>query len=167
MAPQHELEVDPHLAPRDKLEEIIAWLRSPSAPRTHAEVERAIHEQSWELLRAAEQGFLDDRFARELENAAQLPAEPGVKVRVRQRWIEGEFGRVIHRRLGYARAGQGAVLPADQELNLPKEMYSLEVRHRAGFEAQRSCLRVHCHGALQRHRRELRGAVRVPLQHCQ
>ncbi len=40
--------------------------------------------------------------------------------------------------LGYVRAGQATMFPLDRELNLPKESYSLEVRQRVAFKAQRS-----------------------------
>lgn len=139
MEPQTEREIDYYSEPREKLEEIIAWLRSPEGAMTHADVERGIRQRSWELLRAIEQGFLDGRFARELAQAQVASVEPDVKVRVRERFIEGEFGRVTHRRLGYAREGQDADFPADRELNLPHDIYSLEVRQRTAFEAQRGC----------------------------
>jgi hypothetical protein len=139
MKPQNQSEVDTFFESRCKLEEIIAWLQSSGAPMTHADVERGIRDRSWELLRSVEQGFLDQRFERELAQAATVPTQAGVTVRVRERRIEGEFGRVTHRRLGYARAGQPSELPADAELNLPAELYSLEVRQRAAFEAQHSC----------------------------
>ena len=103
MQAQTQLKIDHYSEPREKLEEIIGWLQSTEGPRTHADVERGIRDRSWELLRATEQSFLDARFDRERMQAETVPVESGVTVRVRERFIEGEFGRVTHRRLGYAR----------------------------------------------------------------
>lgn len=139
MQAQTQLGIDHYSEPREKLEEIIGWLQSSDGPRTHADVERGIRDRSWELLRATEQAFLEERFDAERMLAASVPVESGVKVRVRERLIEGEFGRVTHRRLGYARAGHQTEFPADRDLNLPKEMFGLEVRQRTAFEAQRGC----------------------------
>ncbi len=122
----------------DMFEQMLNWIQSETGGKSHAEMERALRERGFELLRVMYQAWLDRRSMQERQQAAEQPRESGVGVRSRGRDIECDFGSVRLNRLGYTRAGQGTEFPLDRELNLPDELYSLEVRQRVAFEAQRS-----------------------------
>lgn len=54
-------------------------------------------------------------------------------------YAQTSFGRTRLSRLGYTRDGKPTEFPLDNELNLPRELYSLELRQVVALEAQRGC----------------------------
>ena len=133
------LEVDFFSEAREQFGQAIAWLNSPNCPKAHSELERQLLDRGMELLRALLQGQLNRLSDRERQQVPSRTPEPGVQVRTRARDIESDFGRVTLGRLGYTRKGRDAEFPLDRELNLPEELYSLQVRQRVGIESQRGC----------------------------
>jgi hypothetical protein len=138
MQPQRVFEIDHFRSTLVLFEQMIRWLRAETGSTTHCQMERALRERGFELMRVMYQGWLDQRSFEERQQAAGQSPEPGVEVRGFGRNIECDFGRVRLSRLGYQRAGQATEFPLDRELNLPDESYSFEVRQRVAFEAQRS-----------------------------
>ena len=137
MQTQRVFEVDYFRSALGLFEQMMGWLRSETGSMTHCEMERVLRARGFELMRVMYQGWLDQRSSQERQQAARETREPGVEVRGWGRNIECEFGRVRLNRLGYKHPGQATVFPLDRELNLPDESYSLEVRRRVAFEAQR------------------------------
>lgn len=138
MQSQSALDFDFFRSTFDMFEEMMGWIQSETGGRSHAEMERALRKRGFELMRVMYQAWLDWRSMLEKRQQAVGVAEADVAVRSRGRDIEGDFGSVRLNRLGYTRPGQATVFPLDRELNLPDEVFSLEVRQRVAFEAQRS-----------------------------
>jgi hypothetical protein len=138
MQTQSPLDFDFFRASFDMFEQMLGWIQSETGGKSHSEMERALRERGFELMRVMYQAWLDRRSMQERQRAAVQVPESGVKVRSRGRDIECDFGSVRLNRLGYKRAGQATDFPLDRELNLADELYSLEVRQRVAFEAQRS-----------------------------
>ena len=113
------------------------WLESGEARRTHSEVERELRTQGEVLMRRMLQGHLDLRAEEEKRRYEAEGRQPDVQVRTRPRQLETGFGRVKVARLGHKVDGAPAVFPFERELNLPPEIYSLEVRQFTAIEAQR------------------------------
>lgn len=137
MQAQPTAEIDCFAAARAYFERTLQWLESGEARCTHSEVERELRRQGEVLMRAMLQGHLDLRAAEEKRHYQAEPRDPEVRVRTRPRHLETGFGRVKVARLGHKVDGAPAVFPLDRELNLPPEIYSLEVRQIAAVEAQR------------------------------
>jgi hypothetical protein len=137
MQTQCSTAVDHFRSVLELFEQMMGWLRSETGSMTHSEMERGLRQRGFELMRVMYQGWLDQRSLQERLEAARKVAEPDVEVRGWGRNIECDFGRVRLRRLGYKSPGRATVFPLDRELNLPDESYSLEVRQRVAFEAQR------------------------------
>jgi hypothetical protein len=137
MQAQPTAEIDYFAAARAYFERTLQWLESGQARCTHSEVERELRRQGEVLMRAMLQGHLDLRAAEEKRHYQAEPRDPEVRVRTRPRHLETGFGRVKVARLGHKVDGAPAVFPLDRELNLPPEIYSLEVRQIAAVEAQR------------------------------
>jgi hypothetical protein len=138
MQPQCALGIDHFRNTIVLFEQMMQWLRQETGSATHSQMERALRDRGFELMRVMYQGWLDQRSFEERRQAAGQSREAGVEVRPFGRNIECDFGRVRLSRLGHQRAGQTTIFPLDRELNLPEELYSLEVRQRVAFEAQRS-----------------------------
>ena len=107
---------------------------------TESDLERELNRRGKELMRQLLQGHLKSRGPGE----AAGPVEDSDAVeRSEQRWHEREvettFGTVEVERIGYASEGCESLHPLDGSLNLPPELYSLEVRRQiAESEASRS-----------------------------
>ena len=130
-------ERDPFRAPREYLEETLAWLAGPNAPTEHSELEGGLKVRGDELLRLAYQAYLDQLSAAERKDAAQGDKPDGVTVRSRTRQLESIFGRVRFRRLALKAEGTPARYPLDERLNLPADVYSHPLRRRTADEARR------------------------------
>jgi hypothetical protein len=115
---------DPFQAARDKFEAMLAWLRGPDGPVDHSAAEQGLDERGKEILRQAEQDWLDELFAAEKREATRMPEPGGTTVRGRSRQLEGLFGRVVVWRLGYTDGKRATRFPLDARLNLPDEVYS-------------------------------------------
>src|SRR5438034_2267739 len=61
--------------------------------------------------------------------------EERVQQRLHERGLETVFGEVRIERAGYVAKGMESLHPMDADLNLPKELYSHEVRRRVGWTA--------------------------------
>jgi hypothetical protein len=138
MQTQSPLDFDFFRTTSDMFEQMLGWIQSETGGKSHSEMERALRERGFELMRVMYQAWLDRRSMQERRQAAVQAPESGVRVRGRGRDIECDFGSVRLNRLGYKRTGQATDFPLDRELNLADELYSLEVRQRIAFEAQRS-----------------------------
>jgi hypothetical protein len=116
---------------------IVGWLGSDDVPPTAADIERAIAERGRELMRQLMQARFEVLHAQECVELARYGAPEGVGVRARKRHLETEFGRIRLWRNGWTEAGSTqARFPLDQQLNLPKKLYSHPLRERAADEAR-------------------------------
>lgn len=130
-------ERDPFLSARDTFASIVETLSS-AEPATHADTERDVMVQGTELMRQLVQARFDLLFVRERAYWKGKAREPGVKVRVRDRQLEGQFGRVVVWRYGIKGPDDSAArFPMDEQLNLPADLYSHPLRERAADEVRR------------------------------
>jgi hypothetical protein len=112
---------------------LVGELQSAEAQAmTHGELERELEAKGRELLRALLQAHLDTRGpGAASEPVVDAQGEPRPSERLHERGLETVFGKVEVRRLGYGAPGTDSLHPLDAELNLPQELYSHELRHRA------------------------------------
>jgi len=139
MESQPIAEVDFFTGARAYFEQMLCWLKSEEAMLTESQVERELREKAEVLMLRMLQGHLDMRSAQEVEQWQLAPRDADVETRSRTRRIETSFGRAKLKRLGHKRVGKPAVFPLDQQLNLPPELYSLQLRQVVALEAQRGC----------------------------
>lgn len=127
----------PFSVAEEKFAELGVHLRSLEAQKmTHSEVERDLEERGRELLRALFQAHLDTRGLGEAnEPVVDASGEERTSKRLHERGLATVFGKVEVRRLGYGAEGADSLHPLDGELNLPRELYSHELRRRAAEEA--------------------------------
>lgn len=128
---------EPFAAARETFGDIEAFLGSKEACNlTHSELERELEKRSRELMRQLLQAHMDVRGPGEA--AGPVKGSDGVardQERVHDRGLETIFGEVRVERAGYGAEGTDSLHPLDAELNLPKELYSHEVRRRAAWQA--------------------------------
>ena len=119
-----------------KFAELVAHLQSgETQSMTHSELERELEEKGRELLRTLLQEHLDTRGPGEAsEPVVDAEGEQRKVKRLHERSLATVFGKVEVRRLGYGAAGADSLHPLDGELNLPRELYSHELRRRAAEE---------------------------------
>ena len=119
-----------------KFAELVGRLQSAQAQRmTHSELERELEEKGRELLRTLLQAHLDTRGSGEAsEPVVDASGEERKTKRLHERDLATVFGTVEVRRLGYGAEGADSLHPLDGELNLPRELYSHELRRRAAEE---------------------------------
>jgi hypothetical protein len=115
---------DPFQAARNKFEAMLAWLQGPDGPVDHSAAEEGLDKRGKEILRQAEQDWLDTLFTEEKREVAATPPPEGTTVRRHGRQLEGIFGRVVVWRLGYTDGKHATRFPLDGRLNLPEEVYS-------------------------------------------
>lgn len=104
-----------------------------------SQLEKELEKRGRELMRTLLQEYLDKR-------SPGTSSEPvldvdGIRRTERpgqERKIETVFGRVNLNRTGYADQGRGSLHPLDGELNLPPDLYSLELQHRVAEEAAKN-----------------------------
>ncbi len=124
---------------RDELESIIAVLRSGEAGQmSHSDVERLVHERGHDLLRKLFQAHVDSRGPGEA--AATVRGADGVErdqQRFHERGLTTIFGEIRIKRFGYGAEGVDSLHPLDAELNLPRELYSFELRRSAAVEVSK------------------------------
>jgi hypothetical protein len=128
---------DRYSVAREELEAVISFLKSGEAERlTASELEGAIRDRSWDLLRQLLQAHIDSRGKGEA--AAPIVDAKGVErtatPREHQRTLTTIFGDVSVARLGYGAEGQESLHPLDAELNLPAEQHSFGLRRLAAVE---------------------------------
>lgn len=128
---------DHYSVAREELEAVISFLQSGEAERlTASELEGAIRERSWDLLRQLLQAHIESRGSGEA--AAPVIDADGVERRAppreHQRTLTTIFGDVSVARLGYGGEGRKSLHPLDAELNLPAELHSFGLRRLAAVE---------------------------------
>jgi hypothetical protein len=130
---------EPFERSRRSFEEVVDFAASAEAGgMTESELERELEERVRELKRQVLQDHLDRREGGAAAEAVR-DAE-GVErrsVREHERTLVTTFGPVRVSRFGYGGAGLESLHPLDGALNLPAEIYSLELRRRVGREAAR------------------------------
>jgi len=119
--------------------EIVEFAGSQKARgMTESELEREFERRVQELKRQLLQDHLDHRQGgASLEPVRDCKGQLLSEVREHQRTLLTTFGKVEVQRFGYAGEGRQSLHPLDGELNLPLEMYSLELRRRVAREATR------------------------------
>lgn len=130
---------DPFGMARDDLESIIALLRSAEAGQmSHSDLERLVRKRSHELMRKLLQAHIDSRGPGEA--AGTVRGADGVErdqERFHERGLATIFGQIGVKRLGYGAEGADSLHPLDAELNLPREVYSFELRRTAAVEVSK------------------------------
>lgn len=116
---------------------LVKFLKSGEAVElTESQLERTLEQRIRELARELLQAHLDSRGPGEADG--EVRGADGVvrdRPRVHERGVESVFGEVQTSRLGYGAEGAASLHPLDAELNLPEELYSLEVRRRVAEDA--------------------------------
>lgn len=130
------LDGDCYVPARESFDALVAWLRGPGATLDHSALEEGLDARGEELKRRLCQGWLDERSHAEQREHARTSSPEGMNVRSYTRQIENNFGRVSLRRLGHEAPGQRASFPLDQQLNLPRDLYSHPLRRRVVEEAR-------------------------------
>lgn len=131
------LERDPFTAAARQFGGMVDFLKSGDAGRlTEPELERSLVPQLRELARRLIQAHLELRVPGEAAGAVcGTDGVPREQARLHERQVGTIYGRVEVSRLGYGAASRESLHPLDAELNLPEELHSLEVRHRAAEQA--------------------------------
>lgn len=130
------LAASPFSAAEAQFAGIMAHLESAEAQAmTHSELERKLAEEGRELMRRLLQAHLETRSP----GAASAPVvdaegQERKSQRLHERDLATVFGKVEVRRVGYGAEGAESLHPLDGELNLPRELYSHELRRRAAEE---------------------------------
>jgi hypothetical protein len=119
---------------------LVGFAESEQAHRmSHSDLERELAQRAKELMRKLLQEHIDSRGPGE----AAIPVrgqdgEERTRLRLHKRNLESLFGTVIVRRMGYGQEGLTSLHPLDADLNLPEELYSLEMRRQVALEAERN-----------------------------
>jgi hypothetical protein len=130
----------PYAKGRQYFERIVSFLDSKEGSEMElSELERELKKRSLELMRQLLQEHVDRR-------SPGLCVEPVVgadgverfRVRPQERKIETVFGTVEENRAGYGHEGVCSLHPLDADLNLPPELYSLEMRRLVAIEAAKN-----------------------------
>jgi hypothetical protein len=125
---------------RQYFENIVSFLDSREGSEMDlSQLERELKKRGLELMRQLLQEHLDSRSP----GQCVLPVigADGVerlRIRSQERKIETIFGTVEERRAGYGHEGVNSLHPLDAELNLPPELYSLEMQHRVAEETAKN-----------------------------
>ena len=124
---------------REGFAEIEEWLAGPAAAGLgHAELEEQLDARGRELLRRLYQDHLDLRAAREQRRTPVRGADGITRTRAEtghSRLLATIFGQVTVTRIGYRAPGARIVYPADEQLSLPADRYSMGLRELAAIEA--------------------------------
>lgn len=126
----------PFRAAEEKFAGMMADLESAQAQAmTHSELERKLAEDGRELMRLLLQAHLETRSpGAASEPVVDAEGQERKTQRLHERDLATVFGKVQVRRLGYGAEGAESLHPLDGELNLPRELYSHELRRRAAEE---------------------------------
>lgn len=104
-----------------------------------AELERQLGQRGKDLMRQILQEHIDSRGKGEAATPVRdKDGELRPRLRLHKKNIETPFGTVEARRIGYGQQGLASLHPLDADLNLPDELYSLEIRRRVALEAARN-----------------------------
>ena len=140
MQPHDAAPVNPFAASQMLFEALIVSLSADSAlAKDHADLERTLKRDGFELLRQLFQDHLDLRSLREEALPGILGTDQVLRTHRRdaERGLETIFGTVNVNRLAYGAHDHQSLHPMDAVLNLPKDSFSLGVRrHVAEATAQ-------------------------------
>jgi hypothetical protein len=118
---------------------MVRWACGPDAAGLdHTGLEKEASRMGREAVRLLIQAHMDLRSAREERLAGVTAADGSARTRAekgRTRPLATVAGPVTVTRFGYRAPGVPAVYPADEQLSLPAEKYSLGLRELAGIEA--------------------------------
>ena len=104
-----------------------------------SDLERELTQRAKELMRKMLQDHIDSRGPGEAATPVRdQDGEQRTRLRLHKRNLESVFGTVNVKRIGYGQEGLASLHPLDADLNLPKELYSLEMRRRVALEAERN-----------------------------
>lgn len=119
---------------------LVSFIDSSEAhTMTHSELERELEKRGRELMRQLLQDHLDTRSPGETAGpVVDSDSEQRNNIRNHDRSIKTVFGTLTIERAGYGQEGKNSLHPLDAELNIPKELYSLELRKRVAQEAAKS-----------------------------
>src|SRR5438128_701044 len=125
---------------RESFGEIEAFLGSKEAcSLRESDLERELEKRGRELMRQLLQAHIEVRGPGEAAAPVKGPdGEERVQQRLHERGLETVFGEVRIERAGYVAKGMESLHPMDADLNLPKELYSHQVRRRVADEAAKS-----------------------------
>ena len=104
-----------------------------------SELERELEKRGRELMRTLLQDHLNKISLGRCEQS--ICGSDGIdrpRVRSQKRNIETVFGTVSSNRAGYGQEGVQSLHPLDADLNLPPELYSLELRRRVAEEVSKN-----------------------------
>jgi dsRNA-specific ribonuclease len=130
----------PYAMSDERYDAIKRYLQSPAAKAMkQSDLERELRQHGHELMRQLLQNYLDTRGPGDAVGPVRdAEGSERTERRVQSRGLETVFGTVEVQRLGYAAEGRDSLHPLDAALNLPRELYSLEVRRQVAKEAARS-----------------------------
>lgn len=121
--------------------ELQEWAAGPDAARLdHAGLEKEAADRGRKLENLLLQAHMDLRAAREVRLARVRAADGSVRPRAEKghcRPLVTVTGTVMVTRIGYRAPGVPIVYPADEQLSLPAERYSMGVRELAAIESVR------------------------------
>jgi hypothetical protein len=112
--------------------ELVSWMRSkPARALPLHEVERFEEEQLREVARRLLQEHINARGHGAVGHAVKrADGQRLTEHRLRERSYVSIFGQVQIHRLAYGAAGTRAIVPLDEQLNLPQRSYSYELQKR-------------------------------------
>ncbi|MCP4753145.1 MAG: ISKra4 family transposase [Proteobacteria bacterium] len=125
---------------RQCFENTVEYLDSgETCSMSHSELERELEKKGRELMRILLQEHLNRRGPGRCEEpVCGVDGVERTRKRLQGRNLETVFGAVKVNRTGYGQEGIESLHPLDAELNLPNELYSLELRRRAAEEAAKN-----------------------------
>lgn len=131
MQPQSAIFGNHFSASREQFEALIGSLSSePTCAMDHADLERTLKRDGFELLRCLFQEHLLFRSFKEESLPGMLGKDGILRThhRENERLLETIFGTVTVSRIAYSARGHQSLHPMDAALNLPEERFSLGVR---------------------------------------
>jgi hypothetical protein len=106
---------------------------------SHSDLERELAQRAKELMRKLLQEHIDSRGPGKTATPVRdQDGEQRTRLRLHKRELESVFGTVNIKRIGYGEEGLASLHLLDADLNLPDELYSLEMRRRVALEAGRN-----------------------------
>lgn len=125
---------------REFFEHIVSLLDSGEGNSMDmSQLEKELEKRGRELMRTLLQEHLNNRSpGTSSEPVTDVDGIRRTKTPDHERQVETVFGRVELSRTGYAEKGHKSLHPLDGELNLPSELYSLELQRRVAEEAAKN-----------------------------
>jgi hypothetical protein len=132
--------LDPYAMSDERYGDVKRFLQSPETKAMkESDVERELRNRGHGLLRQMMQNYLDTRGpGKAAEPVRDAEEVERTEERLQTRGLETSFGTVDVSRIGYAVEGRESLHPLDAALNLPDELYSLELRRQVAKEASRN-----------------------------